>query len=224
MQRFYQGQLDFFCAVYAVVNALTALYGISLTQARALFASILADISAHPGLWRMTLANKTDFHWLVAHMLLACAKGTSYPVRVFRPFTPEKELPESAADLSRARAHAEIRADKKLLLPENAAPLWDTLEQWLPHTPEQPRAGMASRVVLFRFHRYLRFMNDPVVSHWSVMDHHYDGLFHLRDASKEENALYKLDKSVTVFASALITEKHNVRIEPDSVHFVERYR
>ena len=68
----------------------------------------------------------------------------------------------------------------------------------------------------------MRFVDEPVVSHWSVGDHHLGGVFHLRDASKEENALYSLDKAVTVFSPELITDKRNVRIEPGSVFFVER--
>ncbi|MDL2209839.1 hypothetical protein LJC26_03430 [Desulfovibrio sp. OttesenSCG-928-O18] len=222
MQRFYQGQLDFFCAVYAVVNALTALYGISLTQARTLFASILSDVSQHPGLWHVTLTNRTDFHWLVAHMLFGCGKGVSYPVRVFRPFMKEREIPACAADLAEARAFNEETCDESLLRPRSAAAIWAEFEKWLPETKTQPRAGTARRVALVRFHRYVRYVDEPVVSHWSVMDHREGGIFHLRDASKEENALYSLDKAVTVFAPELVTEKHNVRIEPVSVYFVER--
>lgn len=222
MQRFYQGQLDFFCAIYAVANALAALHGINLAQARALFASILSDISLHPGLWRVTLTNRTDFHWLVAHMLLGCHKGVSYPVRVYRPFMREREIPESAAELANARAFTGEARDEALLCPQNAAAIWAEMEKWLPETDVQPKAGTARRVALLRFHRYMRYVGEPIVSHWSVTDHRQDGIFHLRDASKEENALYSLDKAVTVFAPELVTEKYNVRIEPESVYFVER--
>lgn len=222
MQRFHQGQLDFFCAVYAVINALNALYGINLTQARTLFATILSDISRHPALWHITLTNNTDFHWLVAHMLLGCRKGASYPVRVFRPFMREREIPESAAELADACSFI-LEADGAVLFhPQNAAPAWAALEKWLPETAARPRAGTARRVALVRFHRYMRHVEAPVVSHWSVMDYREGGTFHLRDASKEENALYSLDRAVTVFAPALVTEKHTVRIEPESVYFVER--
>lgn len=222
MQRFYQGQLDFFCAIYAVINALTALYGINLTQGRALFASMLSDISLHPGLWRATLANKTDFHWLTAHMLLGCSKGASYPVRVFRPFTIERELPENAADLTLARAYNENPLDEQFCFPESAPAIWTELEKWIPTGNEQPRAGTARRVAILRFHRYMRFVREPVVSHWSVVDRRSGGLFHLRDASMEKNALYSLDKNITVFDPDFVTDTLNVSIEPHSVYFVER--
>lgn len=222
MQRYYQGQLDFFCAIYAVINALTALYGLNLSQARTLFATMLSDIAGHPGLWHATLTNKTDFHWLTEHMLHACTKGQSYPVRVFRPFTFERDLSEKAADLGNARAYSEASYDYDLRKPENAPVLWQAFTQFLPDLPTQPRAGTARRVAILRFHRYMRFVEEPVVSHWSVADRRHEGILHLRDASKEESALYSLDPAVTVFAPELISETQNVRIEPESIYFIER--
>lgn len=222
MQRYYQGQLDFFCAIYAVINALTALYGLNLSQARALFATMLSDISTHPGLWHATLMNKTDFHWLTEHMLHACGKGQSYPVRAFRPFTHERDLSENAANLESARAYSETPFDYDLKKPENAPVLWQAFTQFLPGLAAQPRAGTARRVAILRFHRYVRFVEEPVVSHWSVADRHHEGILHLRDASKEESALYSLNPAVTVFAPELISDTHNVRIEPESIYFIER--
>lgn len=217
MQRFYQGQLDFFCAVYAVVNALTALYGITLSQARALLASALSDVSRHPELWRATLNNDTDFYWLSDYMLLACGKAASYPVRIFRPFAAESVIPESAANLAMARPYSNPSATAP-----DADAVWSALAEWLPATRTQPRAGTARRVAILRFHRYIRYVSNPVVSHWSVADCHHAGVFQLRDASKEENALYSLDRDVTVFAPELVSEKQPVRIEPESLYFLER--
>jgi hypothetical protein len=217
MQRFYQGQLDFFCTAYAVVNALTALYGINLSQARALLASALSDISRYPDLWRAALYNDTDFHWLSEYMLLACGKASSYPVRVFRPFAAQSDIPETAADLSKAKPYRDPSATV-----QDADAVWSALADWLPEIPTQPCAGFAKRAVILRFHRYIRHMPNPVISHWSVADCHYAGVFRLRDASKEENALYSLDREMAVFAPELVSEKHPVRIEPESRHFMER--
>jgi hypothetical protein len=50
----------------------------------------------------------------------------------------------------------------------------------------------------------------------------WEGILHLRDAIKEESALYSLDTAVTVFAPELISDTHTVRIEPESVFFIER--
>lgn len=222
MQRYYQGQLDFFCAIYAVINALTALYGLSLSQARALFASMLSDISGHPGLWKATLSNGTDFHWLTEHMLLACARGQSYPIRVFRPFTETHELSESAADLAAARSYCEAPLDEISHRPENAPALWKAFTDFLPQSEMPPKSGTARRVAVLRFHRYMRFFENPVVSHWTVADRHQNDVLHLRDASKEENALYSLARNATVFSPELVSPEQNVRVEPESVYFIER--
>ena len=217
MQRFYQGQLDFFCAAYAVINSLTALYGINLSQARAMLASALSDVSRHPELWQATLYNDTDFHWLVEYMLLACSKSASFPVQVIRPFAACREIPENAVDLATANPH--ISPLKPV--PDTDA-IWTTLAEWLPDMTFQPRAGSARQVVIVRFHRYIRYSRQPIVSHWSMMDCHHAGIFQLRDASKEENALYSLDREVSVFAEGQISEKFQVRIEPESLFFVKR--
>lgn len=217
MQRFYQGQLDFFCAAYAVINTLTALYGISLTQARALLASVLTDTARHPTLWKATLYNETDFHWLAEYMLLACSKAPSYPIRVFRPFAAAREIPETAIDLTHASA---LAAPAPVITDPDI--IWPALEEWLPATQVQPRAGSARRAAILRFHRYIRYVQNPVVSHWSVMDCHHAGVFQLRDASKEESALYSLDRDICVFTQELVSEKCSVRIEPESLFFIER--
>lgn len=217
MQRFYQGQLDFFCAIYAVINALTALYAINLSQARSLFATALADIAKHPVLWRATLCNETDFHWLTDYLLLACGKIPSYPVRATRPFADRTEIPESAANLAgipTQRTTSAAVTDPDVI--------WAALEDWLPRTRTQPRAGSARHVAILRFHRYIRYLDQPIVSHWSMMDCHHDGVFQLRDASKEENALYSLDRDESVFAEQFVSGKKPVLIEPESVYFVER--
>lgn len=220
MQRYHQGQLDFFCAVYAVVNAINALYTLSLAQVRALFATILADISKYPDLWQATLLNETDFHWLAAHMLLACGRGNSYPVRVFRPFHPEREIPPAAASLENARLHLDLMETNAN--PPDPDAIWAALDAWLPETRVQPRAGSARQVAILRFHRYMRHCNEPVVSHWTVADHRHSGLIHLRDASREENALYSLDRDQTVFHPQALSAAACIRIEPESIYFVAR--
>ena len=222
MQRFYQGQLDFFCAIYAVINALTALYGISLTQGRALFATILSDISQHSELWHATLENGTDFHWLVEHMALACQKGTSCPVRVHRPFAAVRDIPESAADLDFAQKFTDGGCSAAYSSFNRSHILWEKMEEWLLCTPVKPRAGTLRHVALLRFHRYIPFVETPIVSHWSVADYHHNGIIYLRDASKEENAVYSFDKEATAFSREGISDVCNVYIEPESVFFMER--
>ena len=220
MQRYYQGQLDFFCAVYAVINALTAMFGINLTQARMLFATALYDTSKHPSLWLATLENKTDFHWLVAYMIQAASRGSSYPLRAFRPFVADGKIPDEAADLAQAALH--VAGGQSFRNPGNADTFWRRIDDWLLPSEAPPMPGSVSRTLIFRFHRYIPFISEPVISHWSVADHIFAGKLHLRDCSKEERALHNLDRTVTVLHPDRVDDAHNVRIEPESVFFLEK--
>lgn len=69
MTPYHQGQLDFFCAVYAYINGVRLLYGAQLTQAREILATALSEISARPALWHALITNNTDHHWVLPYML-----------------------------------------------------------------------------------------------------------------------------------------------------------
>ncbi len=222
MQRYYQGQLDFFCAVYAVINALTAMYGLNLTQARMLFATVLHDVSKYPSLWLATLENKTGFYWLVSYMLQAAGRGSSYPVRAFRPFVTDGSIPGDAADLDLAAPYAVHEDPGAFRNPDQADAVWQRFGDWLLPAREAPRPGSVTKTAILRFHRYIPFMPGPVISHWTVADHAFAGALHLRDASKEERALHSLERSGTVLHPDRVDEGHSVLIEPESVFFLEK--
>ena len=83
-------------------------------------------------------------------------------------------------------------------------------------------AGSARRAVILRFHRYIRYVPNPIVSHWSVADCHHDGIFQLRDASKEENSLHALERGHTAVHKTRVDRERMVLLEPDSLFFLER--
>lgn len=84
MNAYHQGQLDYFCAVYTVINALRLTHGIGLTDSREIFATALKEISAKPELWQALLDNNTDHHWVIRYLLgRFCHKG-AWPLRVAR--------------------------------------------------------------------------------------------------------------------------------------------
>lgn len=91
MNPYHQGQLDFFCAVYAFINAARLLFGIQLGQARDILATALHEISAQPVLWNALLRNQTDHHWVISYMLGRFANAGSLPMRAGK--LPEKPLP-----------------------------------------------------------------------------------------------------------------------------------
>ncbi|MDL2315921.1 hypothetical protein LJC59_02440 [Desulfovibrio sp. OttesenSCG-928-A18] len=76
MRRYMQGTLDYACAVYAVINAVSALHGIELTPARSMFRESQLAFSERPALWRHFLQNDTDHYWVVRYMLRRwCLRG-----------------------------------------------------------------------------------------------------------------------------------------------------
>ncbi len=224
MQLFYQGQLDFFCAVYAVINALTAMYGLNLAQARSFLASILNEASLHRPLWQAMLENRTDFYWLVDYMLAGCHRGGPHALFVRRPFAPEGEesVPDSALDLAGASLYRPEPDGACFRCKAGRDAVWSALETWLPPFSLPPAAGTVRRTVLLRFHRYMPYMKSPVISHWSVADRFCAGTLHLRDASKEESALHALVPSQTVFDAGMVSGDAPVRLEPGSLYFLER--
>ena len=69
MQPFYQGKIDNFCAVYAVLNALQVLFSIGPHQARRIFNRTLYAHAADPDMFARILEHRTDYVSLVDSML-----------------------------------------------------------------------------------------------------------------------------------------------------------
>jgi hypothetical protein len=82
---FYQGKLDTFCAIYAVLNALQLIYGIRILRARSILNETLLALARSPESFRAVLEQTTDYHALVDKMLhMQCQR---FPLLVQRPFT-----------------------------------------------------------------------------------------------------------------------------------------
>ena len=69
MQPFYQGKIDNFCAMYAVLNALQILFSIGPLQARKIFNRTLLAQAADAATFGRILEHKTDYVSLVDFML-----------------------------------------------------------------------------------------------------------------------------------------------------------
>ena len=219
MRIFYQGQLDFFCAAYAVLNALALVNGLPLAKARNLFAATLTDISSDARLWQATLRNETDFYWLVNHMLAGVQK--EFSLRVWRPFVPEST---TVSGLQTSLHDAPLQAQERIA-GVNAADtpdlgtVWQTLQSWLPNGKESTTPG---RAVILRFHRYLSLGGLPVISHWSSGARVLGGMLMLHDASKEEGALHSLVRGELATRKREISEARPLLLEPESLFFLER--
>lgn len=94
LKPFYQGKLDVFCAMYAVLNGLRLTHGIRTIKARDILNDALFELSADPAAFRAVLDQKTDYVFLVDRMLAMLQK--KYPLQVLNPFGPEL-MPDSSA-------------------------------------------------------------------------------------------------------------------------------
>lgn len=157
---YHQGQLDFFCAIYAFINALRLMFGIQLNQAREILATALDEISAQPRLWEAMLRNQTDHHWVVPYLLGRFCNGPSLGLRAATlPLGKPKELstwgiqdwlglsrpaPCKLEDIAVGDLHSELMefgpdlAINGLRKPVEAyskwqtSELWPVLQNWLP--------------------------------------------------------------------------------------------
>ncbi|MDR2504036.1 MAG: hypothetical protein LBD82_06630 [Deltaproteobacteria bacterium] len=99
LKPYHQGQLDYFCAIYALINALRLTHGIRLAQGRGILNGTLREISSHALLWRSLLQNRTDSHWLMDYLLGNFCREGSLALRVARlPSSPpfSRQLKEVA--------------------------------------------------------------------------------------------------------------------------------
>ena len=69
LKPFYQGKLDTFCAIYAVLNGLRLTHTIRVLKARDILNETLMGLAASPEAFRAVLEQETDYCGLVDGML-----------------------------------------------------------------------------------------------------------------------------------------------------------
>lgn len=84
LKPFYQGKLDAFCAVYAVINALRLTHSIRTLKARDILNDTLLSLSTDKTLFRKFLFQETDYVDLVDALL--ARQRDRMPLEVSRPF------------------------------------------------------------------------------------------------------------------------------------------
>ncbi len=206
MKPFFQGKIDVFCAIYAVLNGLKITHHIRTLQARDIFHEALLGISQNPKVFRAVLEQQTDYIALVDAMLSIQSKRR--PLLVQRPFEGTENSPPSP--------------DK----------VWDTIEAWLaPNVLKgEPSAlngvvreeqnNLLGRAVVFRFLRYMRADTEPMNKHWTTAHYiNHKGL-QFFDCSLEESAIYAVKKGDFVTNTEDISEKCLCCIDPSSIRFM----
>lgn len=85
IKPFYQGKLDTFCAIYAVLNALRLTHGLRSGKGRDILNATLMAVSTNREAFSAILNQKTDYITLVDYMLKVQAHN--WPLEVMRPFS-----------------------------------------------------------------------------------------------------------------------------------------
>lgn len=84
IKPFYQGKLDSFCAIYAVLNVLRLIHGIRTLKAREILNETLLGLAANPDALRAVLEQDTDYVGLVDGMLRI--QHRRHPLKVAQPW------------------------------------------------------------------------------------------------------------------------------------------
>lgn len=114
LKPFFQGKLDTFCAIYAVLNALRLTHGIQTLKARDILNETLLSLAGKPGALRAVLEQDTDYMQLVDDMIQA--RQQRYPLLVEKPFaegeavSPDACGKPAASGWHRARGAASCSA------------------------------------------------------------------------------------------------------------------
>lgn len=93
LKPFYQGKLDAFCAVYAVLNALKLTHGVRSGKARDILNDALLNLGARPADFRAFLTQETDYFDLVDSLLADRKKDM--PLEIIRPYDKKSAPSES---------------------------------------------------------------------------------------------------------------------------------
>ncbi len=86
MKPFYQGKLDVFCAIYAVLNGLRLTHGLRALQARDILHGTLLALADNKDAFKAVLEQRTDYIPLVDAMLQVHA--LNWPLHTYTPFAP----------------------------------------------------------------------------------------------------------------------------------------
>lgn len=91
LKPFYQGKLDAFCAIYAVLNGLRVTHGLRTLKARDILNETLLGLAVKPAALKAVLNQETDYVALVDTILNIQSKKMR--LRVERPFAAA-EMPD----------------------------------------------------------------------------------------------------------------------------------
>lgn len=217
MRHYYQGTLDFACALYAVINALAVTHDLGIAKGGAIYTGTMEEIARHPAAWQAFLHNRTDHYWLVRHVLARWCTTPPLHYMITQPFSScllpgeEPDLADAALHLPEAYMgpagyfHPGVNGEQEQV--------WERLADWLGDNEAESRAA------IFRFHRFLPQVALPVVSHWTTGRSVVGDTLLLHDASAEKNSLQHITRGSLFGREGLPPA---VLIAPESLVILER--
>ena len=163
MDAFFQGKLDNFCALYAVLNAMQRTHGINHWAARKLFHTGLIEFARDETIWKDVVTNSTDYISEI-ETFIEIINREGINVEYIRPFSSGKASIEEV--------HTAIK-DWSRIPPDNID-------------------GISGQAVVLQFKRYLPFRGSPLISHWTAVSECVGNEIRFIDSSLEKMATYTL--------------------------------
>lgn len=165
----YQGQVDIFCAPYAVANAMRLLHGARALDGRRILHEALSEAARDAEFFQAVLEQRTDYvSWVDSMLARESAKGDIVVEKPFSPGAAGEGEPDGAPSVD---------------------DVWQGITTWL--------AQGAFRCALFQFIRYLPVSNG-VIKHWTCCRAVEDGELVLYDCSREQGALLRIPRQLMV--------------------------
>lgn len=198
MKPMYQGQIDVFCAAYAVINAMRHMRAIRLLACRELFHDALIDLARDETKFRSALYQQTDYLEWVDSMLKRQERNGG--IRAERPFP-------LAFDVQATQDTSEPVSQQASISLET---LWTTFSDWF--------AGGKRRAILFQFVRHI-IPEGTQIRHWTCCCQMEDDVLRLYDSSLDSGAVHHIQRDW------LITKDHQpvygkIRIVPYTVRLL----
>lgn len=223
----YQGKLDNFCAVYAVLNAIKLISDMNNMQARVMLNEVLYHESLDRANWLRVLGHETDYEALVSRMLKQWEGHFKYTS--FCPFEPhnfEKNIFQHAYEDNEednSSDSPEKKIMKKFLKPqtikllENIRKIFKGEEFKLEQAFKNPEVSLdtvwstlkkyvveGKSTAVIRFCRFMPEKIGPMIDHWTTVREVTDDALHFFDCSLEKTGWYVMPRErlyVAPFAS-----------------------
>lgn len=196
MEALFQGKLDNFCALYAVLNAMQRTHGISHWEARKLFHAGLMSFSQDAESWEKIVCNRTDYITEVQSFIkVICDVGPA--IHYTQPFPDGKASIAEVLEVVRG---------------------WSSMEQ---HRGTALHEQAGGKGVVLQFKRYLPFRGAPLISHWTAVKEYVGSELCFIDSSLEQTATHALPENGFCTCEEELKQGRLFLINPATIYLLE---